>query len=152
MWALAKALSNASVKLVATFFMVILLMLLGLVAFPSQLNQLNDFANYVANWAWIRNPDIPEQGKFLFRTLVNESTVFGILTTLIARAVVEVLFYLFGVMWHIANREPEGSHGSDVSVSAEGSAQVMPERVADNAMTQTHTAPTSDQQGDALQS
>lgn len=107
MWSLGRALSNASAKLVATFFMVIFLMLLGLVFFPTQLNQLNDFANYVANWEWIRNPDIPEQGKFLFRTLVNESTVFGILTTLIARAVVEVLFYTLGVMWRIANREDD---------------------------------------------
>ena len=107
MWALGRAMSNASAKLVATFFMVIFLMLLGLVYFPTQLNQLNDFANVVANWEMIRNPDIPEQGKFLFRTLVNESTVFGILTTLIARAVVEVLFYLLGLMWRVANREPE---------------------------------------------
>ncbi|MEM8617316.1 MAG: hypothetical protein AAGF20_10315 [Pseudomonadota bacterium] len=106
MWTIARALSNASTKLVATFFMVILLMLLGLVAFPAQLNQLNDFANYIANWDMIRNPNIPEQGKFLFRTLVNESTIFGILTTLIARMVVEILFFLLGIMWRLANGKP----------------------------------------------
>ena len=109
MWALGKALGNASAKLAATFFMVIFLMLLGLVFFPTQLNQLNDFANIVANWEAIRNPDIPEQGKFLFRTLVNESTVFGILTTLIARAVVEMLFFVLGMMWRAANPESESA-------------------------------------------
>ncbi|MEQ3746269.1 MAG: hypothetical protein ABNH53_08580 [Henriciella sp.] len=101
------ALSNASAKLIATFFMVIVLMLLGLVFFPSQLNQLNDFANYVANWDWIRNPDIPEQGKFLFRTLVNESTIFGILTTLISRMVVEILFWVSVRLWNMVNPKEE---------------------------------------------
>ena len=99
------ALSNASAKLVATFFMVIFLMLLGLVFFPTQLNQLNDFANHVANWNWIRNPDIPEQGKFLFRTLVNESTIFGILTTLISRMVVEIIFWVSVRLWRMVNPE-----------------------------------------------
>jgi hypothetical protein len=101
------ALSNASAKLIATFVMVIVLMLLGLVFFPSQLNQLNDFANYVANWDWIRNPDIPEQGKFLFRTLVNESTIFGILTTLISRMVVEILFWVSVRLWNMVNPKEE---------------------------------------------
>jgi hypothetical protein len=104
------ALSNASAKLVATFFMVIFLMLLGLVFFPTQLNQLNDFANHVANWNWIRNPDIPEQGKFLFRTLVNESTIFGILTTLIARMVVEIIFWLAVRLWKMVNPEEKAEN------------------------------------------
>jgi len=133
MLALSKALGNASAKLVATFFMVILLMLTGLVFFPTQLNQLNDFANYVANWEVIRNPDIPEQGKFLFRTLVNESTVFGILTTLISRAIVEVLFYTLGAMWRVANRDDDHT-GPDL----------LAEMVSDDVTAQTATpdAPT----------
>jgi hypothetical protein len=106
MWVFVRVMSNASAKIVATFFMVIVLMLAGLVLFPQQLNQLNDFANYIANQEWIRNPDIPEQGKFLFRTLVNESTIFGILMTLIARAIVEILFFLIGLMWRVANGQP----------------------------------------------
>ncbi len=107
MWAVTRALSNASAKLVATFVMVIVLMLLGLVLFPTQLNQLNDFANWIANWEMIRNPDIPEQGKFLFRTLVNESTIFGILTTLIARMVVEVLWWGSVRLWAMVNPPEE---------------------------------------------
>jgi len=79
------------------------LMLLGLVLFPTQLNQLNDFANWIANWEMIRNPDIPEQGKFLFRTLVNESTIFGILTTLIARVVVEIMWWGSVRLWEKVN-------------------------------------------------
>jgi len=107
MWSIARAMSNASAKLVATFFMVIFLMLIGLVLFPHQLNQLNDFANWIANWEAIRNPDIPEQGKFLFRTLVNESTIFGILTTLIARIFVEVIWWGSVRLWAMVNPPEE---------------------------------------------
>jgi len=88
--------SKASAKLVATFIMVIVLMLLGFAFFPGALNALSDFANYLESH--VRNPNLNEQGTFLFRTLVNENTIFGIITTLIARSVVEFITWLFGLI------------------------------------------------------
>lgn len=86
--------SKASAKLMATFIMVIVLMLLGFAFAPGLLNQLSDFANTLESY--VRNPNLDQQGTFLFRTLVNENTIFGILTTLIARAVVEFFAWGFG--------------------------------------------------------
>lgn len=87
---------KASTKLVATFVMIIVLMLLGFAFFPSALNRLSDFANLLEGY--VRNPDLDEQGTFLFRTLVNENTIFGILSTLIARSVVELFALIFGTV------------------------------------------------------
>ena len=94
MLGLLKLFSKASAKLFATFIMVIVLMLLGFAFFPGALNALSDLANMLESQ--VRNPNLDEQGTFLFRTLVNENTIFGILTTLIARAVVEFFAWMFG--------------------------------------------------------
>jgi hypothetical protein len=100
--------SIASTKIVATFFMVIILMLLGIVFFPRQLNQINDVANWIANLDFVRNPDIPQTAVAVFRNFVNETTIFGILMTLIARACVEFIFWLCAILWRVANpREDE---------------------------------------------
>lgn len=96
MFVLLKLFGKASAKLIATFIMVIVLMLLGFAFFPGALNALTDFANYLEGH--VRNPNLDEQGTFLFRTLVNENTIFGILTTLIARSVVEFFALIFGMM------------------------------------------------------
>lgn len=88
---------KASAKIIATFVMVIVLMLLGFAFFPGVLNQLSDFANYLEGH--VRNPNLDEQGTFLFRTLINENTIFGILSTIIARAVVEFFAWTFGAIW-----------------------------------------------------
>ena len=87
---------KASAKLVATFVMVIVLMLLGFAFFPAALNALSDLANYLEGH--VRNPNLDEQGTFLFRTLVNENTIFGIISTLVARAVVEFFAWIFGTI------------------------------------------------------
>ncbi|WP_290754333.1 hypothetical protein [Henriciella sp.] len=106
---LFRGLSMVSIKIVATFFMVIILMLLGIVFFPRQLNQVNDVANWIANLDIIRNPDIPQTAVAVFRNFVNETTIFGILMTLIARAFVEFVAWLFGLMWRLANpKEKDG--------------------------------------------
>ncbi|WP_084419983.1 hypothetical protein [Henriciella litoralis] len=96
-----------SSKIVATFFMVIILMMLGFAFFPDMLNRLSDFTNWIEGQ--IRDPDMNDRGKFLFRTLVNENTIFGIIMTLIARAVIEFLFWILKIMWRIANpkKKPE---------------------------------------------
>ena len=45
MWILFRSLSNASAKIIAPFFMVLVLMLLGVFFIPSAFNSVNDFAN-----------------------------------------------------------------------------------------------------------
>jgi len=101
---------KASAKIIATFVMVIVLMLLGFAFFPSALNQLSDFANYLESH--VRNPNLDEQGTFLFRTLINENTIFGILTTIIARAVVEFFAWIFGAFW-TSMRGPSSAANAD---------------------------------------
>ena len=105
MWKLLRGFSLVSSKIVATFFMVIFMMLLGFAFFPDLLNRLSDFTNWIEGN--IRDPDMDERGKFLFRTLVNENTIFGIIMTLIARAVVEFIFWISGVLWRLVNPPEE---------------------------------------------
>ena len=70
--------------------------------------QINDFANWIANIDFVRNPDIPQTAVAVFRNFVNETTIFGILMTLIARAFVEFIFWICAVLWRVANpREDE---------------------------------------------
>lgn len=102
--------SKASAKIIATFIMVIVLMLLGFAFFPSALNSLSDFANYLESH--VRNPNLDEQGTFLFRTLINENTIFGIISTLIARALVEFFAWMFGSIWK-AMRGPKTTSDAD---------------------------------------
>lgn len=106
MWIFVRALSNASMKIVATFFMVLLLVMAGILYAPGAYNGVNDFANYVANLDMVRNPDFGEQGVAVTRVFINEATIFGVVCTLIARAVVEVLFFTLGMMWRLANGKP----------------------------------------------
>ncbi len=103
MWLLARALSNASAKIIATFFMVLFLIMIGILFFPSAYNGVNDLANWIANLDFIRNPDFGEQGVAVTRVFINEATIFGIVTTLIARIVVELLFFGFGALWRLVN-------------------------------------------------
>ncbi len=86
-----KKLSGAAGKIVATFFMVLVLILLSVLFFPQGFNLVNDAANHLANLDVVRNPPISERGKTLSRLFINEASIFGILITLIARLVVEVL-------------------------------------------------------------
>lgn len=105
MWKLLGGFGLVTSKIIATFFMVIFLMLLGFAFFPDLLNRMADFTNWIEGQ--IRDPNMDDRGKFLFRTLVNENTIFGIIMTLIARAVIEFLFWIFGVMWRAVNPPEE---------------------------------------------
>ncbi len=108
MWVLFRSLSNASSKILATFFMVLILMMLGVLFVPSAFNGVNDFANYIANLNWIRNPSLGEQGVAVFRVFINEASIFGILMTLIARVVVELIWWGTARLWRLVNPpEPE---------------------------------------------
>lgn len=98
-----RTLSNASAKIVATFFMVLVLIMLGVMFVPSAFNGVNDFANHLANMDWVRNPDIGEQGVAVTRVFINESSIFGIIMTLIARIVVELIWWATGALWRTVN-------------------------------------------------
>jgi hypothetical protein len=107
MWIFFRSLSNASAKIVATFFMVLVLIMLGVMFVPSAFNGVNDFANYLANLSWVRNPDIGEQGVAVTRVFINESSIFGIVMTLLARIVVEIIWWGTGSLWRLANPSEE---------------------------------------------
>jgi len=115
MWLLAKALSNASAKIIATFFMVLFLIMLGILFFPGAYNGVNDFANWIANLDFIRNPDFGEQGVAVTRVFINEATIFGIVTTLIARIVVELIFFSSGALWRMVNPKDEAQAKSETA-------------------------------------
>ena len=107
MWIFVRSLSSASAKIVATFFMVLVLIMLGVMFVPSAFNSVNDFANYLANLEMVRNPDIGEQGVAVTRVFINESSIFGIIMTLIARIFVELIWWGVGRLWRIANPRDE---------------------------------------------
>ena len=107
MWVFFQSLSNASAKIVATFFMVLLLIMLGVLFVPSAFNSVNDFANYIANLSWVRNPDIGEQGVAVTRVFINESSIFGIIMTLIARIFVELIWWSVVRLWRLVNPKDE---------------------------------------------
>lgn len=107
MWTLLRALSNGSAKILATFFMVLILMMLGVLFVPSVFNGVNDFANYLANLDMIRNPNLSDQGIAVFRVFINEAAIFGILMTLIARIVVEIIWWGSAKLWTLVNPPEE---------------------------------------------
>ncbi len=109
MWLLARALSNASAKIIATFFMVLVLIMVGILFFPGAYNAVNNFSNWIANLDVIRNPDFGEQGVAVTRVFINEATIFGIVTTLIARIVVELIFFGSGALWRMVNPKADSS-------------------------------------------
>ena len=103
MWTIFRSVSNASSKIVATFFMVMVLILIGVMFVPSLFNSVNDFANYLANLDWVRNPDFGDQGVAVTRVFINESSIFGIIMTLIARVFVEIIWWGSGQLWTLVN-------------------------------------------------
>ncbi|MEL6862235.1 MAG: hypothetical protein AAGL11_10370 [Pseudomonadota bacterium] len=103
MWILFRSMSTASAKIIATFFMVLVLIMLGIMFAPAAFNGVNDFANYLANLDWVRNPDLGEQGVAVTRVFINESSIFGIVMTLIARIVVEIIWWGTGALWTMVN-------------------------------------------------
>ncbi|MEM9841775.1 MAG: hypothetical protein AAF767_03960 [Pseudomonadota bacterium] len=103
MWLFFQSLSNASAKIVATFFMVLVLIMLGVLFAPNLFNTVNDFANYLANLDWVRNPAFGDQGVAVTRVFINESSIFGIIMTLLARIIVELIWWSCGQLWRMVN-------------------------------------------------
>jgi len=115
MWTLMRAMSSAGTKIIATFFMVLALIMFSILFWPAGFNALNDLANWIANTAMIRNPDLSERGVTLTRLFINEASIFGIILTLVARMVVEVLWFTTILLWRIANPSSEPQSGADAS-------------------------------------
>jgi hypothetical protein len=103
MLSVLKTLSSAGSKIIATFFMVLILIMLSVLFFPQGFNLVSDVANYLANLEIARNPPVSERGKTLVRLFINEASIFGILITLIARMVVEILILLGMFLWRLVN-------------------------------------------------
>ena len=103
MLSLVKTLSNASAKLIATFFMVIILMLLAFAFFPNGINALKESIQQFMLTDAMRNPPLNAQGEMLFDLLINESTVFGIIMTLLARMIVEMISWGMVRLWRLVN-------------------------------------------------
>lgn len=115
MWIiLAKSMTNASAKLIATFFMVLALMLLAFAFFPGVINGLREAIQEFLLTDFMRDPPLNEQGELLFDMLINEASIFGIVMTLFARMLVEILFWGLVRLWRIANPEetPADTAGS----------------------------------------
>ena len=89
--------SRASAKLAATFVVVIILMILAFAVAPGAIVGLQDMVEDLNEM--LRNPPLNQQATVLYRTLVNENTIFGILMTLIARAIVETCAFGGGRAW-----------------------------------------------------
>lgn len=92
---LGGSLFRSSTKLALSFVLVIVLLILAFAFAPSWLRSLQDWIEVI--YDHIRTPPIlDDQEMILYRTMVNEKTIFGILMTLLARAIIEVFAYIFG--------------------------------------------------------
>jgi len=103
MWTFVKVMSNASAKLIATFFMVIILILVAFATMPEVINNLKESIQLFLLTDFMRNPPVNAQGEMLFDLLITDAAVFGIIMTLIARLIVELLFFGFGALWNMVN-------------------------------------------------
>ncbi len=103
MFSVLKALSNASSKIVATFIVAIFLILLSIMFYPQAYLAMDDFANWLANLDFMRNPTDNKQGTAVVRVLINEATIFGVVTTLVARMIVELVWLGCIALWRMVN-------------------------------------------------
>jgi len=95
MMMLLGSLTRASTKLVLSFVLVIVIMVLCFAFAPGMIRALQDFIQVMYSWIYTP-PLLNDQGLILYRTLVNEATIFGILLTLLARAIIEMCAFAFG--------------------------------------------------------
>lgn len=107
MLSLLGTLSKASSKIFLTFIVAIILIIMSILFYPDAYLRLDDFANWLANLDILRNPSDNKQGTAVVRMLLNETTIFGIVVTLVARMIVEILFFATVGMWRLANGKPE---------------------------------------------
>lgn len=94
---------RSSTKMAATFVVLIGLMLLCFMFAPGLLTGLQDVAEWLDNY--LRTPPLNQQETVLWRTLVNENTLFGVISTIIARMVVELGAFFFGTVLGFSNKD-----------------------------------------------
>lgn len=111
MWTILRAMSFSSTKIVLTFIVAIFLIILSLLFYPTAYLGMSDLANWLANLDWIRNPSDDQHSTAVVRLLVSETTIFGVVTTLVARMVVEILWFTTALLWRLANPKSEPQSG-----------------------------------------
>ena len=92
------SMTRASAKLIASFVLVIVILVLAFAFEPGWVRGFQDWIELLNDQ--LRTPPLlDDQGLILYRTLVNENTIFGILMTLISRAIIEIIAWAFGRMF-----------------------------------------------------
>lgn len=89
--------ARASAKMIATFVVMVAFFLLCLLYFPGAIVSLQDFSQYLETE--VRNPPIDDVSKSVYRMLVNDGTILGVLATIIARLFVEIVSWIGGSLW-----------------------------------------------------
>ncbi len=98
MFSLMGSLARSSTKLFISFILVIVMLVLAFAFAPGLVRGFQDWIELINDM--IRTPPLlDDQGLILYRTLVNENTIFGILMTLLSRAIVEIIAWTFGHMF-----------------------------------------------------
>lgn len=86
---------RVSTKLVVTAFLSIALIILGFLFAPNILSSVYDFADVVEKWLpTAQDLELTDLAGALYRQVVNDTMIFGVLLTLIARIIVELLWGL----------------------------------------------------------
>lgn len=92
---LGGSLFRSSAKLVLSFVLVIVLLVLAFAFEPAWVRAAQDWIEGLNDH--LRTPPLlDDQALILYRTLVNENTIFGVVMTLLSRAIIEVVAWLFG--------------------------------------------------------
>lgn len=94
LWSLGGSLFRSSTKLALSFVLVIVLMILGFAFAPGVISGLQDWIE-VINDSVRSPPGFNDQQLILYRQFVNEATIFGIILTLISRAIIELCAWGF---------------------------------------------------------
>lgn len=86
---------RVSTKLLATAALSIAIVILGYLFAPNVLSAVYDFADVVEDWLpTAKELNLKDLGGALYRQTVNDTMIFGILLTLIARIIVEFVWAL----------------------------------------------------------
>lgn len=84
---------RVSTKLVATATLSIGLIIVGFLFAPNVLSAVYDFADLIEEWLpTAKDINLDGLGGALYRQVVNDTMVFGVLMTLIARIFVELIW------------------------------------------------------------
>jgi len=101
---------RVSTKLVATAVLSIAILILGFVFAPNLLTEFQYFADAIENWLpnskeW----GFKDQAGAAYSTFVNDTVIFGILMSLLARVIVEIVWGLFALAFGSRKRDVDGA-------------------------------------------